>query len=450
VGKGRDARRGAGVRARVTATAVLAVGVVLVLAAFAMVAFVDRALAAQAGDAAALHAEQIADRGVVPGSTVVVADPEEEFVQVLDGSVDAMDVVASSANVAGLGPIATPAPEDPVRLTVPNLAGPFIAASAEGQGQTGPQLVVVGVNIDDVAEARRVVTIALLIGVPFVLLAIGVVTWRMVARTLRPVEEIREEVERISSRELDRRVPVPEREDEIGRLATTMNRMLERLERSQERRRRFVADAAHELRSPVASIRQQAEVAVEHPETTTLDELARGVLAEDDRLQRLVDDLLLLARMDERAPEPEQVDLDDVVLAEAERLRGTTSIALDTTGVSPGRVHGDRASLERVVRNLLDNAARHARERAAIGVAELDGHVVLAVEDDGPGIDPVDRERALERFVRLDGARDRRTGGSGLGLSIVRDVTTAYGGSVELGDSSLGGLLVRIELPSAN
>ena len=136
MGKGRDARRGAGVRARVTATAVLAVGVVLVLAAFAMVAFVDRALAAQAGDAAALHAEQIADRGVVPGSTVVVADPEEEFVQVLDGSVDAMDVVASSANVAGLGPIATPAPEDPVRLTVPNLAGPFIAASAEGQGLT--------------------------------------------------------------------------------------------------------------------------------------------------------------------------------------------------------------------------------------------------------------------------------------------------------------------------
>ena len=415
-----------------TATAVLAVGVVLVVAAFAMVGFVDRALSAQAGDAAALRAEQVAGRGVVHGSTIVVADPEEEFVQVLEGS----DVVASSANVAGLGPIAAPAPEDTVRLTVPNLAGPFIAASAEGQGPAGAQLVVVGVNIDDVAEARRVVTIALLVGVPLVLLAIGFVTWRTVARTLRPVEEIREEVERISSRELGRRVPVPQRDDEIGRLATTMNRMLERLERSQERRRRFVADAAHELRSPVASIRQQAEVAVEHPETTTLDELAQGVLAEDDRLQRLVEDLLLLARMDERAPEPEQVDLDDVVL--------------DTTGVSPGRVRGDRASLERVVRNLLDNAARHARERAAIGVVELDGHVVLAVEDDGPGIDPGDRERALERFVRLDGARDRRTGGTGLGLSIVRDVTTAYGGSVELGDSSLGGLLVRIELPSAN
>ena len=121
---------------------------------------------------------------------------------------------------------------------------------------------------------------------------------------------------------------------------------------------------------------------------------------------------------------------------------------LDTRGLSAARVRGERASLERVVRNLMENAASHARARAAIGVAELDGHVVLAVEDDGPGIEPGDRERALERFVRLDGARDRKTGGAGLGLSIVRDVTRAHGGSVALGESSLGGLLVRIELPS--
>src|SRR5207247_4278455 len=138
-----------------------------------------------------------------------------------------------------------------------------------------------------VIQARDVVALALLIGVPILLAIVGLVTWRMVGRTLRPVEDIREEVERISSRELGRRVPVPEREDEIGRLASTMNRMLGRLERSQERRRRFVADAAHELRSPVASIRQQAEVAAEHPQTTTVDELARGVLAEDERLQQI-------------------------------------------------------------------------------------------------------------------------------------------------------------------
>ena len=429
-----------------TATAVLVVGAVLVAAAFAMVVFVDHSLAAQAADDATLRAQQIADGGVSDGSTVVVADPEEEFVQVLDHST----VVASSANVAGLAPLATPTRESSVRLQVPGFSGPFIAASAEGQEADGTRTVVVGLNIDDVVEARKAVTIALLIGIPFVLLVVGTVTWKVVGRTLRPVEEIREGVEHVSSRELDRRVPVPARDDEIGRLAVTMNRMLDRLERSQLRRRRFVADAAHELRSPVAAIRQHAEVATEHPETTGVQELAGVVLEEDARLQRIVDDLLLLARMDERAPDLEEVDLDDVALAAAERLRATSPIGMDTHGVSAGRVRGERASLERVVGNLVDNAARHARSRAAIGVAEHDGHVVLEVEDDGPGIDPADRQRALERFVRLDGARDRRTGGSGLGLAIVRDVTRAHGGSVELGASSLGGLLVRIELPSAN
>jgi signal transduction histidine kinase len=433
-----------GIRLRVTVTAVLAVGVALVVAAIAMVWFVDRSLAAQAADDAALRAEQIADAGVTDGSTIPVADPEEQFVQVLDRAA----VVASSSNVAGMPPLASPGPESAVRIDVPGIGGPFIAASADSSGVDGARTVVVGVNIDDVVEARNVVTIALSVGVPLVLVVVGFVTWWIVGRTLRPVEEIREEVERISSPDLALRVPAPARDDEIGRLAATMNRMLERLERAHERRRRFVSDAAHELRSPVAAIRQQAEVAAEHPTTTNVEELARVVLEEDDRLQRLVEDLLLLARMDERAPDVEEVDLDDLVLAEADRLRSTSSIALDTRGVSAARVRGERASLERVVRNLMENAATHARARAAVGIAELDGHVVLAVEDDGPGIDPEDRERALERFVRLDGARDRKTGGAGLGLSIVRDVTRAHGGSVALGESSLGGLLVRIELPS--
>ncbi len=433
-----------GIRLRVTVIAVLAVGVALVAAAIAMVWFVDRSLAAQAADDAALRAEQIADAGVTNGSTIPVADPQEQFVQVVVRAA----VVASSANVAGMGPLASPGPESAVRLDVPGLAGPFIAASAVTSGVDGTRTVVVGVNIDDVVEARNVVTIALSVGVPLVLVVVGFVTWWIVGRTLRPVEEIREEVERISSRELDRRVPTRARDDEIGRLAATMNRMLERLERAHDRRRRFVSDAAHELRSPVAAIRQQAEVAAEHPATTSVGDLARVVLEEDARLQRLVEDLLLLARIDERAPDVEEVDLDDLVLAEADRLRSTSSIVLDTHAVSAARVRGERASLERVVRNLMENAATHARARAAVGVAELDGHVVLAVEDDGPGIEPEDRERALERFVRLDGARDRKTGGAGLGLSIVRDVTRAHGGSVALGESSLGGLLVRIELPS--
>ena len=436
----------AGIRARVTATAVAVVGVASVLAAFAMVAFVGRSLTAQAADQATVRAQQIADDGVRDGGSIVVGDPEEQFVQVLRGST----VVASSANVAGLPALAIPGPDGAVRVRVPTVAGPFIAASAVAVGVDGPRTVVVGLNIDDVDEARHVVALALLVGVPVLLAVVGLVTWRMVGRTLRPVEDMREEVERISSTELDRRVPTPSRDDEVGRLARTMNRMLDRLERGQERQRRFISDASHELRSPVAAIRQHGEVAVEHPETTNLEELAGVVLEEDARLQGLVDDLLLLARLDEhvRPARFDEVDLDDVVLAEASRLRCTTSFAVDTRGVSTARILGRRTDLERIVRNLTDNALHHARERISLAVGTSDGHVALTVDDDGPGIASADRERVLERFVRLDGDRGRGTGGSGLGLSIVREVALSHGAVVALGRSPQGGLRAEVRFPA--
>jgi len=285
--------------------------------------------------------------------------------------------------------------------------------------------------------------------VPMLLVVVGVVTWRMVGRTLRPVEDMREEVERISSTELDRRVPTPSRDDEVGRLARTMNRMLDRLQRAQDRQRRFISDASHELRSPVAAIRQHAEVAAAHPDSTNLRELADVVLAEDARLQELVEDLLVLARLDEhvRPVQFDEVDLDDVVLAEAARLRGTTSLAVDTQGVSTARILGLRADLERLVRNLTDNATHHAHGRIWLGVGTSNGHVAVTVDDDGPGIAAADRERALERFVRLDGARDRASGGSGLGLSIVREVALAHEGTVALGRSRQGGLRAEVRFP---
>jgi signal transduction histidine kinase len=439
-------RQPTGIRVRVTATAVTVVGIASVLAAFVMVGFVGRSLTAQAADQATVRAEQIADGGVGDGRSIVVADPGEQFVQVLRGST----VVASSANVAGLPPLAVPGPESTTRFSVPTVAGPFVAASAVTVGADGPRTVVVGLNIDDVDEARRVVGLALLIGVPLLLIVVGVVTWRMVGRTLRPVEDMREEVERISSTELDRRVPTPSRDDEVGRLARTMNRMLDRLERGQERQRRFISDASHELRSPVAAIRQHAEVAAEHPDSTNLEELTEVVLAEDARLQGLVDDLLMLARLDEHARPTrfDEVDLDDVVLAEAARLRSTTSLAVDTRGVSTARILGHRTDLERLVRNLTDNALHHARAEISLGVEASDGHVALTVDDDGPGIASADRERALERFVRLDGARTRASGGSGLGLSIVREVARAHQGAVVLGRSPQGGLHAEVRFPA--
>jgi len=422
--------------------AVIVVGVALGAASIAMLEFVESSLTAQVADAADLRAVEIARTAPPADGLIRVIDPSEEFVQVLrDGS-----VVAASANAQGLPLLAEPGVDEHVRLdSVPFTSGPFIVVAAIRDGGT----VVVGRNIDDEVEARETVGRALVAGVPLVLLLVGIVTWWMTGRALRPVEDIREEVEHISARELERRVPDVPGDDEIARLAATMNRMLDRLQGSVERQRRFVSDASHELRSPVAAIRQHAEVAETHPTAIRSEELAGDVLAETDRLQALVEDLLLLARLDEGAAlTAAEVDLDDLALVEAARLRSLSTLEVDATGVGAGRVRGNRAALDRMVRNLSENAAGHARTRLAFGVHQSDGQVVLTVDDDGPGIAVVDRERVLERFVRLDESRGRGTGGSGLGLAIVREVARSHGGNAVLGDSSLGGLRAEVRLPA--
>jgi signal transduction histidine kinase len=304
---------------------------------------------------------------------------------------------------------------------------------------------------DMIGESTRIVTVLLAVGLPVLLLVVAATTWKVVGRALAPVEAIRGEVDEISAVELHRRVPDPPGDDEVARLARTMNRMLERLQAAHARQRRFVADASHELRSPVASIRQHAEVALAHPHRTTTAELASMVLAEDLRMQRLVEDLLLLARADEHAlpPRRRHVDLDDLVFDEARRLRDATGLHVDVGAVSAARVAGDATGLRQVLRNLGDNAARHASTRIAFALAERDGAAVLAVDDDGPGIPEADRERVMERFVRLDDARARDGGGSGLGLAIVAELVAAHGGAVGIADSPMGGARVEVSLPRA-
>jgi signal transduction histidine kinase len=426
---------------RTTLAAVVAVGMAMLVGALVMLAFVERSLTAQVADSAEVRAAELIDSPGPATGVIGVIDPTEEFIQVIRGGV----IVAASANVRGRPPLASPAPGEHLLLDdVPFTNAPFVVAAVA----RGDLKVIVGRNIDDEVDARRTVRNALLVGGPLLLVIVGAVTWWIVGRALRPVEDIREEVERISSRELDRRVPDAPGHDEVARLAATMNRMLDRLQRSQERQRRLVSDASHELRSPVAAIRQHAEVAGEHPDATPVEELASAVLDETDRLQGLVEDLLVLARLDEGSESlATEVDLDDIVLAEAARLRRTSTIEVDTSGISAGRVHGSEAALDRMVRNLTDNAARYARARIALGLARADGRVVLSVEDDGPGIAPGDRERVLERFVRLDESRGRGTGGAGLGLAIVREVAASHGGETALGESALGGLRAEVRLP---
>jgi signal transduction histidine kinase len=270
---------------------------------------------------------------------------------------------------------------------------------------------------------------------PALVLLVGVVTWVLTGRALQPVEAIRREVEVIGAEDLHRRVPEPARQDEIGRLARTMNAMLGRLEDSTDRQRQFVADASHELRSPLTGIRAQLEVDLEHPELADWQTTERDVLADAIRLQRLVDDLLAIAVVDSSsldAAHRQPVDLDEIVLAEARRIQTRGDVTIDTRGVSGAQLDGNLDQLVRVVHNLLDNAARHARSTVVVTLAETTSHVTLRVLDDGPGIPDDDRVRVFERFARLDDARARDGGGAGLGLAIVHDVVAAHGGSVEV------------------
>jgi signal transduction histidine kinase len=315
----------------------------------------------------------------------------------------------------------------------------------DAQTSEGLRIVVVARALVEVLDTTTAVTQLLVIGLPVLLAVVAITTWFAVGRALAPVDAIRREVDAISAAQLHRRVPQPPADDQIGRLAATMNRMLARLEGARNSQRRFVSDASHELRSPITTIRQHAEVALAHPDRMTAKELAEVVLAEQQRMQRLVEDLLLLARADEQVPfSRAPVDLDDLAFEEGHRLRASTSLQVDTSGVGAARVQGDAEALRRVLRNLGENAARHASHRVAIALGTHGGEVVLTVDDDGPGILESERARVLQRFVRLDEARSRDDGGSGLGLSIVDEVVRAHGGSLSISRSPLHGARIQV------
>jgi signal transduction histidine kinase len=314
-----------------------------------------------------------------------------------------------------------------------------------GVRPVGDLEVIVGSKTDGIERSVDRVRAALWAAVPLAMLVGGGVTWLLAGRALRPVRTITERTSQIRSTTLHERVPVPPAGDELTALATEMNTMLDRVQREDDRRRQFVADASHELRSPLAAIRTQAEAALADPEAD--HELAAGILAEAERMSTLVDDLLSLARHDEAlAPPGVLVDLDDVVLTEAARPR---AVPVDVAAVSAGQVRGRLDELTRVVAHLLDNAARHADSRVAVGLESVGEHVMLTIDDDGPGVPPEQRERIFERFVRLDEARERDRGGAGLGLAVVSSVVRAGGGDVTVTDSELGGARFTIVLPAA-
>ncbi|HEX6953969.1 MAG TPA: ATP-binding protein [Agromyces sp.] len=441
-------RRRTGIRSRITLAAASVVAVALVAGAvvfwFVLRASLLDGLRASAEQDAAALASQVEAGGASALGDLGELD-DDRVVLVVDAS---GAVVAASEDAPRTA--ADPGEDATLRLDDES----YVLAREDADAGDGDELVViVGRSAEPVDETLGTVAQLLVVSVPLLTGLVALTTWIVVGRALAPVERMRRQVDAVTATTLGERLDEPATGDEIARLARTLNGMLGRLESAQATQRGFISDASHELKSPLATLRQYAELARAHPERVGEQELGEVVLEEGGRLERLVQAMLVLARADEGAlrPDPVDVDLDDLLFAEAARVRGAGGIVVDTTGVQATRVRGDAALLAQLARNLVDNAARHARSRIALAVAPrgdgADG-AVITVDDDGDGIPPAERDRVFDRFVRLDDARARDTGGSGLGLSIVREIARAHGGEVRVEDAPSGGARLRVELPA--
>lgn len=318
---------------------------------------------------------------------------------------------------------------------------------ASAQASTG-QVIVAGSELEaidkTVADLARLFAFA----VPVLVLLVGLLAWTIAGRALAPVAAIRRQAEEITGATLNERVPVPETHDEVEELATTVNQMLGRLERHDVAMRQFSADASHELKSPVANIRALLETT--DAAATDWSSVQPKLSRETERLGGLVDNLLFMASNEEglRRVGQSSVALDELLFAEAELVGATTEVRVDLAQVQPAAISGSASDIGRMIRNLVDNAARHAESKIALALVPLAAEVRLTVSDDGPGIPVHERERIFERFTRLDAARARDDGGTGLGLSIVAQVAEAHGGSVHVESSALGGSDFVVHLPS--
>lgn len=445
VGGARPARLRSRVRVRVTAAAVLVGTAAGLLGMVFFLHALRRDLGTALEESAAQQADAVVARleaGAAPADAVI-SGRDDVVVQVVDaqGHVVATDHPELTTAIPQ-------APGSSGQVAVPQLGDEFVVVAREAPGG----VVVAGRAAEQVQTASRSAVRVLTFAVPVGVLVLGLSLWFAVGRALRPVESMRREAATITSEHLHRRLPVPAGADEIPLLAATLNAMLDRIDAFQQGQRRFVADASHELRSPLAVLRQLAEVAHRHPDSTSVSALAEDVLAEEARMEGLVTALLTLARLDGVEPaEFRAVDLDDAVHTEVDRVRRLhPEVTIDRHAVGAGQVRGDAVLLGQVVANLLRNAARHARTTVTVTLAERDGEVELVVGDDGPGVPPSDRERIFERFTRLDEARSRDAGGAGLGLAIVHDVLATCGGRVSVGESTSGGARFVVRLPAAS
>lgn len=433
-------------QARSTLVAVLVVTAALAALSLGVYVVLDRTLAANVQAATVQRANETAAlaAGDLDAATAAVREEtrDDTVLQVID---QAGQVVVASPAADGRPPLPAAADQATSRVTIDGQA--YAVARVPAQADTGPLTVVAAQSLEPEQRTVRTVLLALAAVGPLLLVAVGAATWLAVGNSLASVRSIRIRVEDISAADLSDRVPVPPAKDEIQRLALTMNHMLADLDHAMRSQRQFVADASHELRSPVAALQTTLEVAQRTGAGLAPDDLT-SVTDEVHRLGQLVADLLLLARIADTPASPRMadVDLDDVVRGQAARLRDTSQLQVQVHA-DPARVLGDSGQLTRAVANLAQNAARFAAEQVRFSVVADAGQAVLRVEDDGPGIPQDRREEVFDRFVRLDEHRARDDGGAGLGLAIVREIVERHGGAVVVRDSDLGGAQVVVTLP---
>ncbi|MFI1920303.1 sensor histidine kinase [Nocardia sp. NPDC020380] len=440
-----------GLRVRSALTAGAVVAVVVLLGAVVMLSLLYRSLYGSVDSAALARITEITGqlRTTTPDELnpmLLTATSHIEAVQILDST--GMIVRYSAA-----------APERPL-TTVP-AAGAVTGLSVQGNsdlrvtartvhGAAGVFTVLAAVSAEPVEDALEDVALGLALSGPIVVLAAAAATYALVGHSLSSVEAIRARVAGIGTSALSQRVPVPATRDEIARLATTMNEMLARIEAGHTAQRRFLADASHELRSPLATLVAGLELAHLHPDTVDEALIGSMLLPEAERMQKLIDDLLTLAAVDDHGLtlRTAEIDLDDVAatVVALTRRTGTKEVI---ARLEPVRLVGDAGALTRVMRNLIDNASTHARSTVTVTVTlnadDITAQVVI--EDDGPGIPDADRLRVFDRFVRLQDDRARSSGGTGLGLAIVAEIVAAHHGTVAIGRSPLGGARLSVVLP---
>ena len=436
--------------AAVVACAVVLAGIGMGLATRAtLTGNLDAAATERAGQVAA--ALQTGDTAQL-AETLRPGAGDRTVMQVLDPSGRVLDASADISGRAALSP-ARPAPGQTVteqRLVSSTDEDKFRIIASGTQTPDGPRVVVVGQSLRPVNESTEVIARSFLVGVPVLALVVGLATYFFVGKSLHPVEAIRRRVATITASDLRTRVPVPAARDEVAALAETMNAMLDRLQGAAETQRQFVADASHELRSPLATLQVGLDLlAAAEPGHGPQ---VRRMQGETARLSRIISDLLLLARADEHglSMRHDDVDLDDLAYLARDRLHAEHPDLRIQSHIRPARVCGDVDQLERAIRNLCDNAARHADHEVSLTVNADARGAELRVDDDGPGIDVADRELVFDRFVRLDGSRTRSDGGSGLGLAITREIVQSHGGRVTVETSASGGASLHVWLPVAD